>query len=171
MNRQPLVFMTDRALVSSDTFADEYPLRQTQALLVTLEEISAWAEQMRMALGETRVRALEAHFDWLDMVENLVEDTWSAIEDDEDQGVINCQLVADDPLVEEIEMVLDNCPSADDVIEGTRNKALGAALASLADFWVEQLRSNIVRMQSVVMGDGEVLAILKRQQRLAKLHF
>ena len=171
MRRQPLVFMTDSELITAEALAENFPFGQTQALLMTLEEISAWAEQARTSFGETKVRVLEAHFDWLDMVENLVADTWSAIEDDEDQDVVRCQLVADDPLVEAMEVVLDNCPSVDDVIDGMRDKAVGAALASLADFWVEQLRLRVIRLQSVAMGDGEVLAILKRQQLMANLRF
>lgn len=171
MQQQALVLMAEGQLTPVESIAEDYPLHQTQALAITLEEISAWVEQARRVFGETKPRALDAHFEWFDLVDNLVEDTYSAIEEDEDQDVIKCRLAADDPLMEEIEVVLDNCPSADEVIEGVRNKAVGTALASLVDFWVEQLRLRIVRLQAVVMGDGEVLAIINRQQVLAKLHF
>lgn len=171
MRQQALVFFSEGLLTPVESIAEDYPLRQTQALAITLEEISAWVEQARRVFGETKPRALDAHFEWFDMVDNVVEDTYSAIEEEEDQDVIKCRLKADDPLVEEIEVVLDNCPSDDEVIEGVRNKAVGTALAGLANFWVEQLRLRIVRLQAVVMGDGEVLAIINRQQLLANLHF
>lgn len=171
MRKLPLVFWVDGLLPPAEAFAEDYPLRQTQALLLTLSELSAWLDQARMSFGGARIPSLDTHHDWFDMVENLVDDVWAAVEDEQDHDVISCHLAADDLLIEELDTVLDNLPSPDDILENLRSEALGDVLRSLTSFWVEQLRLRLVRLQSQLMGDGEVLAVLNRQEALAQLSF
>lgn len=40
--KQPLVFLTDGTLTPAEYLAEEFPLHQTQALLITLNETEVW---------------------------------------------------------------------------------------------------------------------------------
>lgn len=38
-------------------------------------------------------------------------------------------------------------------------------------FWITQLSARLNRLLSIATGDGEVLAVLQRQEALAQIHF
>ncbi len=74
-------------------------------------------------------------------------------------------------LVESLETVIDNCPHNDAILDQQRGKALAQTLASLTSFWIDQIHRLLQRLLSIITGDGEVLAILKRQEILANFSF
>lgn len=168
---QPLVFFVDGPLTPPDALADEFPFRQTQALIITLDEIEAWVEQAKICFGTVRLSCMDAHREWLDLVLNLTLDMRDALDEDEDKDLIACRLTADDPLFEALLTVFDNCPDGDEITENQRNEAVGETLVSLTSFWIQHLQMLLKRLLSTVTGDGEVLAIIHRQETLAKLHF
>ena len=168
---QPLIFFVDAPLTPPDALAEEFLYRQTQALIITLDEVEAWVEQAKMCFGTVYIRCLVAHREWLDLVLNHTLDMRDALDEEEDEGLIACRLTADDPLVEALLTVLDNCPDGDEITENQRNEAVGEALVSLTSFWVHHIQMLLQRLLSIVTGDGEVLAVIRRQETLAKLNF
>lgn len=168
---QPLVFFVDGPLTPPEALAEEFPYRQTQALIITLDEIEAWVEQAKTCLGTVRLSCMDTHREWLDLVLNHTLDMRDALDEDEDEDLIACRLTADDPLVEALLTVLDNCPDGDEITENQRNEAVGETLVSLTSFWIQHIQMLLKRLLSAVTGDAEVLAIIHRQETLAKLHF
>lgn len=167
---QPLVFFVDGPLTLPEALAEEFPYRQTQALIITLDKIEAWVEQAKICFGTSRLQCMDAHREWLDLVLNHTLDMRDALEE-KDEDLIACRLSADDPLVEALLTVLDNRPDGDEITENQRNEAVGETLVSLTSFWIQHLQMLLKRLLSTVTGDGEVLAIIHRQETLAKLHF
>lgn len=167
----PLVFFVDGPLTPPEALAEEFPFRQTQVLIITLDEIEAWVEQAKTCFGTARVRCMDAHREWLDLVLNHTLDMRYALDEEEDEKLIACRLTADDPLIEALLTVLDNCPDGDEITENQRNGAVGETLVSLTSFWVKHIQMLLKRLLSIATGDGEVLAIIHRQETLAKLHF
>ncbi len=149
----------------------EFPYRQTQALIITLDEIEAWVEQAKICFGTAHLPCMDAHREWLDQVLNHTLDMRDALDEEEDEDLIACRLTAEDPLVEALLTVLDNCPDGEEITEHQRNEAVGETLVSLTSFWIQHLQMLLKRLLSTVTGDGEVLAIIHRQETLAKLHF
>jgi len=180
--KQPLVFFVDGPLTPAAFLAEEFPLLQTQALLITLDELEAWIDEAKNRLGPAHVPkkrrglpptpCLENYRDWLDLAQNYVLDMRDAFEEDEDGGeLLKCRLTADDPLIDALETVLDNCPSEDEIRESYQDTAVAETLLSLTGFWIERICQLFKRLLSLAMGDGEPLAILKRQKVLAQLNF
>ncbi len=171
MEKQPLVVFVDGQLTPVDFYETEYPLKQTQALLLTADELSAWVEQARLAVGGGKLPALDTYLTWLAMIDNLIEDLWLAVEEEEDEQLIACCLSADDPLIELIDLALDLVPEQEDIQEQIRGKAVGATLACLLDFWIKQVKIRPQRLYAVAIGDGEVFSIIERQDALSRIHF
>jgi hypothetical protein len=180
--KQPLVFFADGPLTPAEFLAEDFPLLQTQALLISLDELEAWIDEAKKHLGPAHLSemhqglpprpCLEGHRDWLNMAQNYVLDMRDAVEEDEDGGeLLKCRLTADDPLIEALETVLDNCPSEDEIRESYQDVALAETLISLTGFWIERICQLLKRLLSLAMGDGETLAILNRQKVLAELSF
>lgn len=180
--RRPLVFFSDGILAPPEFFEEDFPLRQTQALLMTLDELEAWVDEAKRRFGKVDLPPkrrgshprprLSVHREWLDMVENCVMDMREAINDDDgNEDLLTCRLSADDNLTEMLETVLDQCPSGDDVLDEESNLALVEILSSLSSFWIDHIACLLKRLLAQVTGDGEVLAIHKRQEILAKLSF
>lgn len=165
--RKALIFFVDTQYNTADSLAEDYPLLQTKALLATLGEIELWARQARICLGP-EVPCLTAHREWLDMVENHVEDMLDALDED-NKELETCQLDADDPLIEALETVLDCCPEDDEIRDELRNKSVAEPLVSLSAFWINQLQHLLKRLLGQVTGSGEVLATIKRQETLDSL--
>ena len=118
--KQPLVFLADGPLTPVEFLAEDFPLLQTQALLITLDELEAWVTEAQIRFRPVRVLkerqcsppkpCLESCREWLDMAQNYVLDMREALEEDEDSDdLLKCRLTADDPLIEALETVLDNC--------------------------------------------------------------
>ena len=168
---QHLVFFVDGPLTPPEAVAEEFPYRQTQALIITLDEIEAWVEQAKICFGTAHLPCMDAHREWLDQVLNHTLDMRDALDEEEDEDLIACRLTAEDPLVEALLTVLDNCPDGEEITEHQRNEAVGETLVSLTSFWIQHLQMLLKRLLSTVTGDGEVLAIIHRQETLAKLHF
>ncbi len=180
--KQPLVFLADGPLTPVEFLAEDFPLLQTQALLITLDELEAWVTEAQIRFRPVRVLkerqcsppkpCLESCREWLDMAQNYVLDMREALEEDEDSDdLLKCRLTADDPLIEALETVLDNCPSGDEIRESFRDTDMAEALAALTDFWIDRISQLLKRVLALATGDGEVLAILGRQRVLAQLNF
>lgn len=166
--QQALVFFREGAFSRADELALEFPLRQTQALIMLLDEIEAWVDLAKTCFGETCLLCMETHYEWLMMVENHVLDVRDALEEG-DEGLIACRLTADDLVLEALLTVLDNCPDDDDIRDLMKDSVIAQTLESLTDFWIVHIRQLLSRLLAHASGDGEVLAMLKRQKYLAKL--
>lgn len=177
---RPVVFFTDGALAQAKCYSNDFPLKQTQSLLLALDEIEAWVIHAQKHFGDESLPSLDEHKAWLSMVENHVLDVRYVLDggDDSDedddlysQRTIACRLNADDSLVESLETVIHFCPDTDAILDKKISKPLANTLASLTNFWIDQIHDLLTRLLAIITGDGEVLAILKRQELLAKLYF
>ena len=179
--KQPLVLFVDGPLNPAEFLAEEFPLRQTQALLITLDEVEAWLTEANNYFGPRHVPhrrrrlpphpCLESHRDWLDMAQNYVFDLRDALEQEDDGGdLMKCRLTADDPLIEALETVLDNCPGDDEIRDEHLKAPVAETLIALTSFWIDRICQLLKRLLALAMGDGEVLAILNRQKILAQLN-
>lgn len=171
MNR-PLVFRSACALVLPEDYAEDFPYRQTRAVLVTLDELEAWLQQAKTCFGSAPLPLLDRHRQWLAAVEEHLEDIRDALEDDEDEengALVGCRLSADDPWVESLETLLDNCPDESVIEVQQADAALAATINSLTEFWIEQIARLLRQELSLITGDGEVLSLLKRQAILAQV--
>lgn len=175
-----MLFFTEGALAPAAFYAQGFPLKQTQSLLMTLDEIDAWVVHAKKHFGNESLASLNDHKEWLDMVENHTMDIRYVIEEGNDSNeeaylerkrAIACILSAEDILVESLESVIDNRPHNDAILNEQRSKALAQTLASLTSFWIDQIHLLLKRLLSIITGDSEVVAILKRQELLAKLSF
>lgn len=89
---QPLVFFVDGPLTPPEALAEEFPYRQTQALIITLDEIEAWVEQAKTCFGTLRLSCMDTHREWLDLVQNHTLDMRDALDEIEDEDLIACRL-------------------------------------------------------------------------------
>lgn len=180
--KQPLIFFVDGPLTPAEFLAEKFPLRQTQALLITLDELEAWLTEAKNHFGPRHVPhkrrgmpphpCLDSHRCWLDMVQNFALDMRDAFEqDEEDSDLLKCRLTADDPLIEELETVLDYCPGDDEIRDEHLKAPVAETLIALTSFWIDRICQLLKRLLALAIGDGEVLAILNRQKILAQLSF
>lgn len=178
--KRPMLFGIEGELADVELYSEDFPLKQTQALLITLDDIEAWVSHAKDHFGSDSLRSLAKHKNWLSIVENYVLEVRDVLDygydDDEDDDielrrVIRCRLNADDPLVESLEAVFSDFPDDDDISEHQKGKAVAQTLISLTRFWMDQIYQLLQRMLSIITGDGEVLTILKRHELLTKLSF
>jgi hypothetical protein len=150
-----------------DELAEAYPLKQTQALVLAIEEVFAWVAKARKMYGDPAPECLQEHSNWLDRVEKLLEELEDAIDDegDESDALASCRQRADDPWYDAVDEVLGSFP--EDNIEFEAD-ALGdyddlrRAVERLTEFWLENVRRHLRTVLSVMSGDGEVLGMLAR---------
>ncbi len=146
--------------------AEDYPLLQTQALVLSIEEALSWLTLSRSMFGATAHECLIAYSAWLDQVEETLESLMAEIDEDDDLAL--CRQSADDPWYDSVEDLLENFPE-DEIQFGTDERgdyeALHGAFERMATFWAEQLRRRVVAVLNQMSGDGEVLAMLSHYKR------
>jgi hypothetical protein len=178
--KRPMLFVIEGELSEVELYSEDFPLKQTQALLITLDEIDVWVSHAKDHFGGDSLRSLAEHKNWLSIVENYVLEVRDVLDygydGDEDDDielrrVIACRLNADDPLVESLEAVFSDFPDDDDISEHQKGKAVAQTLISLTRFWMDQIHQLLQRLLSIITGDGEVMTILKRHELLEKFSF
>lgn len=176
--KRPMLFGVEGELADIESYSEDFPLMQTQALLITLDEIEAWVSHARSHFGSESLRSIQSHKKWLEMVGGYVSEVRDVLEDgydgdgDDDidvRRVIACRLNADDFLMESLEAVFLGFPEDDEIIDHQKGKAIAQTLIALTGFWMDQIYLLLQRLQSILAGDGEVLAILKRHDLLVRL--
>ncbi len=141
--------------------AENYPLKQTQALVLSIEETLGWLALARSMFGTPAPECLGAYSDWLGQVEETLESLVDEIDGDDDLAL--CRQSADDPWYDSVDELLESFAEieieagADD---GGEYGELCIVLARMAHFWLEQLRYRVAAVLKMMSGDGEVLAIL-----------
>lgn len=176
--KRPMLFGVEGELAAIESYAEYFPLMQTQALLITLDEIEAWVSHAKSHFGSESLRSIQGHKKWLEMVSGYVSEVRDVLEDgcdgDEDDDidvrrVIACRLNADDFLVESLEAAFLDFPEDEDISDHQKGKAIAQTLISLTRFWMDQIYLLLQRLHSIITGDGEVLAILKRHDLLVRI--
>jgi len=148
--------------------ADEYPNKQTQALILSIEEALDWTSLARKMFNDPPPECLNEYTKWLDQVEDLLEDLQAEI--DEDADLAECRQRADEPWYDSVDELLRACP--EDEIEFETDKMGGdyedlrSAFERMVVFWIKNVRQRIVSVQDIMSGDGERLAMLKKYQNL-----
>lgn len=146
--------------------ADDYSLKQTQALMLAIEEAINWLALARTMFGTPAHECLAAYSTWLDEVEESLDSLMAEIDEDDDLAA--CRQSADDPWYDIVDELLANFPQDEiqfDSDEWGNYEELRGALERMATFWVEQLRRRVVAVLNVMSGDCEVLAMLSHYKR------
>lgn len=157
-----LEFKHNGDLLNLEDLAEEYPYKQTQALVLAIDEAEVWLALAQKMIG-TGHQATQ-----LAEIEQWLQDCAEALEafsdelDDED--VARCRLSADHELYELLDELIDNRPN--DLVElDVDDEALDGAVNRMSEFWVTQVFHRVRDVLTVASGDGEPLAIISRHQR------
>ena len=132
-----------------------YPRKQTQALVLAIEETRDWALRSRKMFGDQPPECLKERAEWLEQVVVTLQNLEEAIDEDDDLEA--CKLRADDAWYDQISELCDDCPD-----DRGSNGALHEAVERMSRFWITNVRHHLLTTISVMSGDGEVLAILKK---------
>lgn len=159
-------FTCDSQLVDLDELAEEHPSKQTQALLLAIDEARAWIAMAREMIGVPPPKCLAEHEDWLRDASAVLEGIEEDIDDDED--LAQCRQCADDPSYAALDELLDQYPDSELELQ-VADHNLREAVERLSDFWLENTRKLLVRVQSITSGDGEILRMLSRWRALRSL--
>ncbi len=146
--------------------AADYPLLQTRALVLSIEEALSWVALTRTMFGTPAHECLAAYSAWLDEVAESLDSLMAEIDEDDDLAA--CRQSADDPWYETVDELLENFPNDEiqfDADELGDYDELRGSIERMATFWVEQLRRRVVAVLNVMSGDGEVLAMLSHYKR------
>lgn len=157
-----LEFKYDRDLINLEDLANEYPYKQTQALILAIDEAEVWLALAQKMIGRGHQATQLADIEqWLqDCAEAL--DAFSDELDDED--VAQCRLSADHELYDLLDELIANCPN--ELIElHVDDAALDGAVDGMSGFWVQQVLHRVRDVLAVASGNGEPLAILSWHQR------
>lgn len=157
-----LEFKSDRDLINLEDLAEEYPYKQTQALILAMDEAEAWLALAQKMIGTGHQATQLAEIEqWLqDCAEAL--DAFSDELDEED--VAQCRLSADHELYDLLDELIANCPN--EFIElDVNDAALDGAVDRMSEFWVRQVSHRVRDVLRVASGDGEPLGIISRHQR------
>ena len=165
----PLVFFVGVPFANADELAETFPYKQSQALVIILNEANTWLGEAMDRFGNSKVKGLAAHCKWLVAVEAYVDLLWEAINDDDEIDVLTCRLSADDALYDDLDSLINDCPSDDEITSTVQNRAMAEVLVSLTGFWIDNIRRLLVSLLSQISNDGETLSVLGRQKILAQI--
>ena len=132
-----------------------YPWKQTQALILAIEETRDWALRSRKMFGDHPPECLKERSDWVKRVELSLEGLEDAIEEEDD--LEPCRLCADDAWYDAISELCDACPD-----DRGSDGALHEAVERMSLFWITNVRHHLQTTISLMSGDGEVRAILEK---------
>lgn len=135
--------------------ASEYPLKQTQALILAIEETRDWVSRSHKLLGDQPPECLRERSGWLERVEVALQNLEDAIDEDDDLEA--CRLGADDPWYDAISGLCDACPD-----DWGSDGALHEAVERMSLFWIDNVRHHLRGVGSLMSGDGEVIAMLQK---------
>lgn len=133
----------------------EYPLKQTQALILAIEEARDWVLRSEKMFGDRPPECLKERSDWLKEVEVLLQSLEEAIDEEDDLEA--CNLSADDPWYDAIVELGDVCPD-----DWGCDGALHEAVERMSRFWITNVRHHLRVISSLMSGNGEVFSILKK---------
>lgn len=163
---QVLLFETGLEIRDLEALASEYPFKQTQALILAMDETTAWIEMAQKMIGSPAPGCLEEHAKWLEFAATTVQELYENLENEVDEDLTRCNQKADDEDYDALEEVLIAYPDYGiDPDEGFE-EGLVVAFDRMLAFWLENTRNHLARVQSVMSGAEDVMAILSRQKKL-----
>jgi hypothetical protein len=160
-------------MVSLELLEKHYPLKQTQALVLAIEETDHWIALGQEMLGDPAPVCLKLYADWLARAAYFMEDLREEIgknpdgEDPEHNDLVACRLTADDLWYDELDEMISSTP--EDKVEfesvgGEDYENFRDAVERMASFWIDNVRRRLIEIQSVMSGEGDVLAMLRQYQ-------
>jgi hypothetical protein len=168
--QREFIFTAPGENIDLTELAEEYPLKQTQALILAIDETSAWAAEASEMFGTPDSGALVDYAEWIVEVEDLLENLRDAIDDDKD--LMKCRLRGDDEWYEAVDETLSRMPNDNiefAIEQEEAEQALLDALNRMTGFWIEQVQKRLVTVLQLMSGDGEVLSIVARYQRCKQI--
>ena len=133
--------------------ASEYPLKQTQALILAIEETRDWVLRSQKMIGDRPPECLKERSEWLEQVATSLQNLEDAMDEDDDLAA--CRLGADDPWYDAIIELCEACPD-----DWGSDGALHEAVERMSRFWITNVRHHLQVISSLMSGDGEVIAML-----------
>ncbi|WP_153111588.1 hypothetical protein [Propionivibrio limicola] len=171
MTSRYLIVDTGLSMDTADDLAEDYPFRQTQALLMVIGEADAWINCACQHIGQTPPACLASVVQWLARAEDFLGDITEEIEDGNEDVSLG-RLSADDDLYDLLDEIITGKPEWDcwdEDDDSLPDEATYNTLISLVEFWIDNVETHLIRVQQHFIGDGEVLGILSRQQCLTKV--
>jgi hypothetical protein len=166
MTKRPLIFMAVGEMSQAKDLEENYPFKFVQALIMAIEEAEAWVKQGLALLGEDPPDCVSHHRFWLSLAEDCFEEVRELIRAEE---IKNRNKSADDPINELIEATMTRYPE-NDFDDWYGEDAPETIAIRMAVFWVEQSRNHLINVQKILLGDGEILGQLSRQDKLSAIH-
>ena len=160
-------------MVPLELLAEHYPLKQTQALVLAIEETDHWIALGQEMLGDPAPPCLQDYSDWLVRAAEFLEELRGEIdqesdeEDPEHNDLVTCRQTADDLWYDELDEVIAAFPEDEielETAEGEDNEDLRDAIERMATFWIDNVRKRLIEIQSAMSGDGDVLGMLRHYQ-------
>jgi len=144
-----------------EELAESYPKKQTQVLVLTIDDALRWVEFSLEMLGEPSPEFLRDNCKWLHDVEQFL--TQMRDEADSDEELSACRQGADDGWYGEMESLREQFPGYED---GPNNRgAVRRAVERLAELCIENVLRRLGAVQLAMMGDLDILATLERYSK------
>jgi hypothetical protein len=160
-------------MVGLELLEKHYPLKQTQALVLAVEETDHWIALGQEMLGDPAPPCLQDYSDWLVRAADFLDELLGAInqetgdEDPENDSLVTCGQTVGNLWYDELDEVIAVFPKDEielKAAEGEDNEDLRDAVERMATFWIDNVRKRLIEIQSVMSGDGDVLGMLRKYQ-------
>jgi hypothetical protein len=160
-------------MVGLELLEKHYPLKQTQALVLAVEETDHWIALGQEMLGDPAPLCLQDYSDWLVRAADFLDELLGAInqetgdEDPENNNLVTCCQTAGNLWYDVLGEVIAAFPEDEielEVAEGEGNEDLRDAVERMATFWIDNVRKRLIEIQSVMSGEGDVLGMLRQYQ-------
>ena len=129
---------------------DKYPIKNTQALILLIEEALRWISRAHNLFGSSPPTCLKARLNWLAKVEKTLKKFEIAIE--EGKYLAGPDLGADVAWCKTIDKLLNAFPEDELGDEGD----LYEVIDNLSSFWLDNIYSKLNNTRSVMSGDADV---------------
>ena len=160
-------------MIGLELLEKHYPLKQTQALVLAVEETDHWIALGQEMLGDPAPACLKAYSDWLVRAAYFMEDLREEIdkktdrEDPEHDNLVACRLAVDDLWYDELDEVISDTPENKVGFEtagGDDYDDLRDAVERMAKFWIGNVLRRLIEIQSVISGERDALGMLRQYQ-------
>jgi hypothetical protein len=165
-------------MVPLELLAEHYPLKQTQALVLAIEETDHWIALGQQMLGDPAPPCLQNYSEWLVRAADFLDELLGAInqetgdEDPENKSLVTCGQTAGNLWYDELDEVIAAFPKDGielKAAEGEDNEDLRDAVERMATFWIENVHRRLVEIKSVMSGSRDVLWMLREYQTVGML--
>jgi hypothetical protein len=168
-SEQVLIFETGSKIRDIEVLAAEFPFKQTQALILAMDEATAWIEMAQEMIGAPAPDCLEKHAKWLEFALTTIQELDENLEDEVDDDLTRCNQRADDEYFDAIGEVLMAYPDYGIDPDECFEEGLADAFDRMLVFWLDHTRNHLARVQGVMSGAEDVMAMLSRQKKLGAI--